>query len=152
MVLSGDVKENIEKNKLIKKIKKGIKQLDIFEEIELTILFGSRARGDNKDNSDLDLAFLLNLNFFKKINVIELRIDLINYFSELTEFKSDIIILNSAKPLLKFQVLKYGEVIYVNDDFNYESYFSKSIREYFDFKYYKEYHYKKMRERLSKST
>ena len=91
MVLSGDKKENIEKNKLIKKIKKEIKQLDIFEEIELTILFGSRTKGDNKDDSDLDLAFLLNSIFFEKINIIELRLDLINYFSELTDLKSDII-------------------------------------------------------------
>ncbi|TDO95170.1 putative nucleotidyltransferase [Halanaerobium saccharolyticum] len=152
MVLNGNKKTESEKNKLIKKIKAEIKQLNFFEELQLVILFGSRAREEEKADSDLDLAFLLNSGFFKQINVIDFRINLINYFSELTGIESDIIFLNSAKPLLKFQVLKYGELIYVNDDFDYAGYFSKSLREYFDFKYFKEYHYQKMRERLSKST
>ncbi len=152
MVFSGGQKANGEKIKLIKRIETEIKQLNFFEELQLAILFGSRAREEEKVDSDLDLAFLLKPEFFEKINVIDYRINLINYFSELTGIESDIIFLNSAKPLLKFQILKYGELIYVNDDFDYARYFSKSLREYFDFKYYKEYHYQKMRERLSKST
>lgn len=152
MVLSGEEKADSEKSKLIKRIKAEIRQLDFFEELQLVILFGSRARKEEKVDSDLDLAFLLNPGFFKKINVIDYRLNLINYFSELTGIESDIIFLNSAKPLLKFQILKYGELVYVNDDFDYAGYFSKSLREYFDFKYFKEYHYQKMRERLSKST
>lgn len=149
MVFSGSKKADSEKIKLIKRIKSEIKQLDFFEELQLVILFGSRAREEAKDDSDLDLAFLLNLGFFERINVIDFRINIANRFSELTGIESDIIVLNSAKPLLKFQVLKYGELIYVNDDFDYASYFSKSLKEYFDFNYYKKYHYQKMRERLS---
>ncbi|RCW58626.1 MULTISPECIES: nucleotidyltransferase domain-containing protein [Halanaerobium] len=95
---------------------------------------------------------LKRLYFLEQINNIDLRIDLSNHFSKLTGIETDIIILNSAKPLLKFQVLKHGKPIYVNDDFDYPGYFSKSLREHFDFKYYKEYHYQKMRERLTKST
>ena len=137
---------------MINKIKSRIKELDFIEEIELMILFGSRARGDHNFKSDLDLSFLLKPNFFEKINPIDFRIKLSSYFSELTGIETDIIFLNAAKPLLKFQVLKYGTLIYVNDDFNYAAYFSISLREHFDFKYYKEYHYQKMRERLSEST
>lgn len=149
MVFSGSQKADSEKIKLIKRIKSEIKQLDFFEELKLVILFGSRARGEDKDDSDLDLAFLLNSGFFEQINGIDFRINIANCFSELTGIESDIVFLNSAKPLLKFQVLKYGELIYVNDDFDYASYFSKSLKEYFDFNYYKKYHYQKMRERLS---
>ncbi|MFW6267152.1 MAG: type VII toxin-antitoxin system MntA family adenylyltransferase antitoxin [Halanaerobium sp.] len=144
--------QDIEKDKLINKIKSRIKGLDFFEEIELIILFGSRAREDHNFKSDLDLAFLLEPNFFEKINPIDFRIDLSSYFSELTGIKTDIVFLNTAKPLLKFQVLKYGTQIYVNDDFDYAAYFSKSLREHFDFKYFKEYHYQKMKERLSESN
>ncbi len=136
-------------NNLVNKIKGKIVELDIFQDIELAILFGSRARENYNSKSDVDLAFLLKSNIFEKINVINLRIDLSNCFSELIGIETDIIILNSAKPLLKFQVLKYGKVLYVNDKFSYGAYFSKSLREYFDFKYYKKYHYQKMRERLS---
>lgn len=139
----------IERDELISKIKEKSKELDFFEEIELIILFGSRAREDHNSKSDLDLAFLLKFEFFSKINIIDFRIDLSNYFSELTGIEADIIFLNSAKPLLKFQVLKYGKQIYLNDNFDYASYFSKSLKEYFDFNYYKKYHYQKMRERLS---
>ncbi|MEC9489391.1 MAG: nucleotidyltransferase domain-containing protein, partial [Halanaerobiales bacterium] len=113
MVLSGGEKAKSEKSKLIKRIKAEIRQLDFFEELQLVILFGSRAREEEKADSDLDLAFLLNSGFFEQINVIDYRINLINFFSELTGIESDIIFLNSAKPLLKFQVLKYGELIYV---------------------------------------
>lgn len=151
MAINKSNSDSYEKKKLIKLMNHNLKQLDFFEEIEITILFGSRARGDNNLKSDLDIALLLASNFFEKINEIDIRIDLSNYFSELTGLESDIIILNSAKPLLKFQILKYGEIIYVKDDFSYASYFSKSLKEYFDFKYYKEYHYKKMKERLLKS-
>ena len=146
------INKDFENNKLIIKLKTQIKELDIYKKIDIIILFGSRARKDHDIKSDLDLAFLLKADFFKKINVIDLRIDLVNYFSELTEIESDIIFLNSAKPLLKFQVIKYGKLIYKNDNFDYASYFSKTLKEYFDFKYYKEYHYQKMRERLSEST
>lgn len=142
--------DNSKKDILVNKINNNLKKLYIFEEIECLILFGSRAREDYDLKSDLDLAFLLNSNCINKINKIDLRIDLSNFFSELIELESDIIILNSAKPLLKFQVLKYGELIYVKNDFNYASYFSKSLKEYFDFKYYRKYHYQKMRERLEK--
>lgn len=150
MVSNKNRQREIKKNELINKIKDRIKELNFFEEIELIILFGSRAREDHDSKSDLDLAFLLKSDFFSKINIIEFRINSSNYFAELTGIETDIILLNSAKPLLKFQVLKYGELIYINDDFNYASYFSKSLKEYFDFNYYKKYHYQKMRERLSK--
>jgi hypothetical protein len=53
------------------------------------------------------------LDFFEKINVIDFRIDSANYFSELTGLETDIIVLSSAKPLLKFQVLKYRKLIYI---------------------------------------
>ncbi|MCC3144979.1 nucleotidyltransferase domain-containing protein [Halanaerobium sp. Z-7514] len=139
----------IKRNALISKIMELSKELDFFEEIEVIILFGSRAREDYNSKSDLDLAFLLKSEFFSKINMIEFRINLSNYFAELTGIETDIILLNSAKPLLKFQVLKYGKKIYMSDDFDYASYFSKSLKEYFDFNYFKKLHYQKMRERLS---
>lgn len=72
--------DNYKKNKLVNKVKNNLNQLDIFEEIECLILFGSRAREDHDLKSDLDLAFLLNSNFINKINEIDLRIDLSNFF------------------------------------------------------------------------
>lgn len=143
-----DEKSYTEKE-LINTIKEKITELEIFKETELVILFGSRAKKEHTSESDLDLAFLLKTDFYEQINLLELRINLSNHFSELTEIETDIVILNCAKPLLKFQVLKYGKPLYINNEFSYEAYFSKSLREYFDFKYYKKYHYQKMRERLS---
>jgi len=149
MVSDKSINKDSTGNNLINKIKGKIDELDIFQDIELAILFGSRARKEHSPESDIDLAFLLKTDFFEQISVLELRIELSNYFSELTGIETDIIILNSAKPLLKFQVLKYGKVLYVNNKFSYGAYFSRSLREYFDFKYYKKYHYQKMKERLS---
>ena len=62
-----------EKNDLINEIKEEILQLDVFENIQLAILFGSRAREEQDKKSDLDLAFLLKPRFFEKINLIFCR-------------------------------------------------------------------------------
>ena len=46
----------------------------------------------------------------------------------------DILILNSASPIIKMQVLRYGVVI-KKDNRTYSDFFVSTLREYFDLKY-----------------
>ena len=89
-------------NELINTIKKfGIKK---------AIIFGSRARGEYKDNSDIDLAIIFNNN--DKDNFIKLQTKL----EELeTLYKFDIIDFNGIKDdKFKSEIEKDGIIIYEN--------------------------------------
>ena len=89
-------------NELINTIKRfGIKK---------AIIFGSRARGEYKDNSDIDLAIIFNNN--DKDNFIKLQTKL----EELeTLYKFDIIDFNGIKDdKFKSEIEKDGIVIYEN--------------------------------------
>ncbi len=66
---------------LRKKLKNIVTELDIFDHIKLFMLFGSRSRGDYTESSDIDIAILLDNNFSNKINPLELRAELISFFS-----------------------------------------------------------------------
>lgn len=132
------------------KLNKITKKLNIFDKIKLLMLFGSRARGDNSENSDVDIAILLDDNYFEEINPLELRSELMVYYSDHLNNECDVILINEANSLLKYQIVKYGEIIYISDKLGYSTFYSKIVREHFDFRYYKNLHYDRMMERIVK--
>lgn len=134
---------------LRKKLKTIITELDIFDHIKLFMLFGSRSRGDYAENSDIDIAILLDNNFLNEINPLELRAELISFFSSELDNECDIILINDANLLLKYQIVKHGEIICISNDMNYATFFSKVLREYFDFRYYKKLHNERMLQRIN---
>ncbi len=75
--------------------------------IELVILFGSRARGDARPNSDLDLGVLFaRMPSPRKLDVIETRI--------LNLFKDDlhVVPLNFVNPELRVAAAREGRILY----------------------------------------
>lgn len=66
-----------------------------FEPIEIGI-FGSFARGDNNDSSDLDIL----VQFGKKLNLFDL-VDLENKLTEALGIKVDLITRNALSPFIK---------------------------------------------------
>ncbi len=110
------------------------------KKLKLIMLYGSRARGNYSNDSDLDLAFLFTEEALQQENTLKLRIKLAGKFEKLLEIETDVVILNEAPPLLKYQVIKYGNVIYTASDFSYNSYYAKTIKEYFDYKHLRKIH------------
>ncbi len=110
------------------------------KKLKLIMLYGSRARGNYSNDSDLDLAFLFTEEALQQENTLKLRIKLAGKFEKLLEIETDVVILNEAPPLLKYQVIKYGSVIYTASDFSYNSYYAKTIKEYFDYKHLRKIH------------
>ena len=127
-----------------------IDETNLTESINIVILFGSQARGDSSKNSDVDIAMLFKKTCFNKKNILDLRSELTAVFTTKIKKDCDIIILNQAPLLLKYQILKYGQNIYISPDFDFNSYFSLSLKQYFDFKYYQKIHFKGLLERIKR--
>ncbi len=90
------------------------KKLDILLEsfnIKLIYIFGSFAKGTNREDSDLDIAILLEDNYSPliKLQILDELVGIFNIEN------IDLVILNDVNEVLKFQVIKYGKVLYMND-------------------------------------
>ncbi|MFW6035842.1 MAG: type VII toxin-antitoxin system MntA family adenylyltransferase antitoxin [Halothermotrichaceae bacterium] len=132
-----------------KQILTAVKKLDIFDKIKMVILFGSQAKGDSTEHSDIDLAFFLEENVIAESNSLELRSELISILSSDLKKQCDIILINQAQPLLKYQIIKYGKLLYIKN-MNYNKFFSRVLKEYFDFRYYLDFHQNILLEKLKK--
>lgn len=77
--------------------------------LKLIIIFGSFANGKNSIDSDLDIAVLgsKNVSFNNQI-------DLISELSRIFNNEVDLTVLNTANPLLLFQVSKNPILLYGN--------------------------------------
>lgn len=78
--------------------------------VKKAILFGSRARGDYKNNSDIDLAFIFNNNDKDNFIKMQAKLEELN-----TLYKFDVIDFNTLKnDKFKEEILKDGIVIFDN--------------------------------------
>lgn len=103
-------------------------------EITVAYLFGSRARGISGPLSDIDLAFLVESSLVNEQNYpYGYQAGLITELMGLLKTnKLDAIILNDAPPLLKFQVIYHGEVIFSRSEKKRLSFHIKAFNEYQD--------------------
>ena len=69
-------------------------------------LFGSRARGDYRKNSDIDIAVDLDLSFRDKRKLKE-KIDIISGI-----YSVDLIFLNNVEENFRNKILKEGKILY----------------------------------------
>lgn len=100
-------------------------------EVLVAYLFGSYARGDQTVKSDVDIAVLLSTPPHK---ILEYYLHLVNKLSQASSGEVDLIILNTAPPLLKHQVIKHGIVIHCSDERARIEFEAKAEDEYLDFK------------------
>ncbi|MEM3398050.1 MAG: nucleotidyltransferase domain-containing protein [Nitrososphaerota archaeon] len=112
-----------------------IRDLETFfdkeDEVLVAYLFGSYARGDQTAESDIDIAVLLSTPSHR---VLEYYLHLINELSRVSGGEVDLIILNTAPPLLKHQVIKNGIVVYRRDEKTRIEFEARAEDEYLDFK------------------
>jgi predicted nucleotidyltransferase len=99
--------------------------------VQAAYLFGSHARGTAKEDSDIDVGLVgpaADLNTIR----LDLLADLV---SEALD-RVDLVLLDEADLTLRFEALSPNCRIYTKEGFDGGSYFSRSIREYFDFEPY----------------
>lgn len=103
--------------------------------ISLAVLFGSQATGRALRESDIDMAvWLEQAEILKDVPEAararkHLMRDLINY---LETDKIDLVLLNHASPLLKFQVARTGKPVYQKKPGNFAGFCSRALREHND--------------------
>jgi len=93
-------------------------------------LFGSYAKGNQTTESDIDIAILLS-DFPQKM--LEYYLHLVNELSQVLGDEIDLIILNTAPPLLKHQTIKHGKLVYCRDERARVQFEARAQDEYLDF-------------------
>jgi predicted nucleotidyltransferase len=78
------------------------------KEIIAAYLFGSRASGEGKKTSDVDIALLLDDREANNFQYLEFKVTLERVLNK----NVDLIILNQAGEILKHQIRKYNKIIY----------------------------------------
>lgn len=100
--------------------------------VEAAILFGSRARGVARPESDIDVAVLLRPPAGKG-DRYQLMRDLIQALGrELASDRLDLVVLEEASPALAFQVLAHGRVIFAKDPARLHRFRVRAFREHGD--------------------
>lgn len=127
------------KNKIIEIAEK-------YNYIKAVYLFGSQAKDTAGEDSDIDIALLLEKDYSQKSGEIKVEI-----YEELIKNgfdKIDLVILNQVSALLEYEVVKENYLIYKKDDFDASSYQSLIIRKYLDFEYYLRKNQQQFKERI----
>ncbi|MEM3430478.1 MAG: nucleotidyltransferase domain-containing protein [Candidatus Bathyarchaeia archaeon] len=103
------------------------------EKILVAYLFGSYVKGGQTSISDLDIAILLSEEPKLLKELLEYYLYLLNRLSNILGDRVDLIILNLSPPLLKYQVMKHGKVVYSRDERARVKFEAGSLREYLEF-------------------
>lgn len=97
-------------------------------EFTLAFIFGSFVSGYMSQESDLDIAV-----FFKEVPDLTIQEELRERLSHEFGKEVDLVVLNTAPPIIKFQILKHG-ILIKKDEREYNSFFTQTIKEYDDLK------------------
>jgi len=105
------------------------KYLLMYDDVAFAFLFGSCIRGEATVFSDVDIALsFTGLVDFRRIN--RLREDL----TGLLGMETDIVVLNTASPIIRMQVLKKGTLLIKKEPRAYHEFFMNTVKEYDDLK------------------
>ena len=94
------------------------------------LVFGSYAKGSQKPDSDLDIAF-----YFKHPPAGLEILDMKSKYSEYVQTEVDIVVLNNASAFLRHQVIKNGIRLFISDELKYRHFREKTMTDYDIYKY-----------------
>lgn len=97
--------------------------------ILLIILHGSYAKGKAKEKSDIDIG-ILSRERFNSSQQLDVLNDLGGVFGD----KFDPVFLNSAEPLISYQVALYGKPLFEEKEGNFERFRIQAVSRYMDSK------------------
>ena len=118
--------------------------------INLVYLYGSKAKNKQKLGSDIDLGVLLNSSVSEE-EYSQIRLNLTTQLMNLLNFdKIDLVILNQSPPLLCYQAVLKGKILYIQNKEKRTDFELKVLREYEDTKFLRKIqsHYLKEKTRL----
>ncbi|MGE5239275.1 MAG: type VII toxin-antitoxin system MntA family adenylyltransferase antitoxin [Chloroflexota bacterium] len=96
---------------------------------EMVFVFGSVMRGRQGPESDVDVAVL-----FEKVPTAHRLQSLRDDLSGLLGREVDIVVLNTASPIVRMQVLKHGTLVHKASESTFTRFFVQTVNEYYDLK------------------
>ncbi len=133
------------KEDLLEKLSEFLNRINRLYPIEFAYLFGSFATETSNKESDIDIAIMFCKKYDRKKEII-IKGNIIDIGEKYFERKLDIVSLQSAAPLLKYEIVKEG--IPMKDSRKRAEFESLALREYFDFRYYSKIYNKAMIEAI----
>lgn len=103
------------------------------DDITLAYLFGSQAEKRGDRLSDVDLAVLLSSSPTKHERLRRYS-ELLTRLGECVDSEIDLVFLNQAPPLLAYEVLRHGRLLYSRNSQAQSGFVVRARRAYFDFK------------------
>lgn len=94
-------------------------------------LFGSTARGQAGPMSDVDIAVLLDLSGDSE-TVLECQLQLMIDMDQFAKREIQVVILNRAAPLLAYQVIREGQLLFERDRAKRVAFEVRTMKLYFD--------------------
>jgi uncharacterized protein len=113
-----------------------------YKQIKAVYLFGSHASGLNNIQSDIDLG-IVSAQF-----TADDKIELLTKMVQHGYCNVDIVSLDNADLITRFEAVHLNQLIYKTYDFDHGFYFSKTLRQYFDFYPYLEVQRNQYKERI----
>lgn len=117
------------------------------DKIIFAYIFGSYAKGNDRKDSDIDIAIYLKDN----IDTYE-YLDMKMKLSEGVKREVDLVILNDANPLFKYEIYRDNILLFSKDKAIEGKYKVKTLFEYNDMKRYLDLSYDKTIERLKEEV
>ncbi|NLW22572.1 MAG: nucleotidyltransferase domain-containing protein [Tissierellia bacterium] len=118
-----------------------------YEDIIFAYIFGSYAREKIRKDSDLDIAVYL-----REEMDIDTYLEIKMQLSEICKREVDLILLNEAPPLLKFQIYKNNVLLFSRDKSIETRFKVRTLFEYSDMKRYLDLSYNSNIDRLKKEV
>lgn len=122
------------------------------EEVSALYIFGSASKGRQTDESDIDIAVLVDESKLGKKNFELLKRDYYKASPYFSMRPVDIVILNAASSFLKHRIIKTGSVLFERNRKQRVRFTTNALVEYLDFKPIEDIFIKAMRRRLREGT
>ena len=118
------------------------------DEIRLVYIFGSIAKGCANELSDIDIAVFISEDSTKNYPY-GYRAQIITDIMKILKTNSvDLVVLNRASPFLRFQVLRYGKLIFCRSKLERVRFQVRTFNEYNDTKRLVDFYFKENRKKL----
>lgn len=98
-----------------------------YPSIQAAYLFGSHAVGRAGRHSDVDLALV-----GPRDELESCKLDILADLAAAGVDSVDLVLLDGADPILRFEAVHPNRLIYAKADFDHPAYFTRTLHEYFD--------------------
>ncbi len=98
-------------------------------------LFGSMASGKTRHDSDIDLGVIIDDS-----NIRPSKLDILTQLVRVGFENVDLVFVDPSDIVLLFEVVRHNKLLFKKDEFDSGSFFSLTVRRYFDFLPYLDVH------------